>query len=212
VIGIVPDIRVSGLDAESLPMVYMSRFQIVDSLATDTALVVSTRVAPQNLISLMPSEVHSVDKDLPLFRVGSMREVISKSLANRRFSMVLLSAFSLMSLLLAACGLYAVISFWTSERMREFGVRLALGAPRSHVLKLVLRQATSLVAVGLAIGLVAACALSRLMHGMVYGISPLDPVTFALISFLFCLVAIVASFLPAFRAAHSDPLRTLKPE
>jgi putative ABC transport system permease protein len=212
VIGIVPDIRVSGLDAESLPMVYMSRFQIVDSLSTDTALVISTRVAPQNFISLLPSEVRSVDKDLPLFRIGSMSEVISHSLATRRFSMVLLSTFSLMSLLLAACGLYAVISYWATERTREFGVRLALGAPRSHVLKLVLRQATTMVATGLAIGLLAACGLSRFMHGMVYGISPLDPVTFITISLLFCLIAIVASFLPAFRAAQSDPLSTLKPQ
>jgi putative ABC transport system permease protein len=210
VIGVVPDIRVSGLDAESLPMVYMSRFQITDFQSNDLALVVTTTSAPQNFISVLRSEVSSVDKDLPLFRVSSMREVVSKSLAQRRFSMVLLSAFSLVSLLLAASGLYAVISYFATERTREFGVRLALGAPRHHVLALVLRQAGGLVATGLAIGVAAACGLSRFMSGMVYGIRPFDPVTFIGISLLFCVVALCASFLPAFRAAQRDPLHALR--
>jgi ABC-type antimicrobial peptide transport system permease subunit len=126
--------------------------------------------------------------------------------------MALLSAFSLISLLMAASGLYAVISHLATERTREFGVRMALGAPRSHVLVLVMRQAGGLVAMGLMIGVAAACGLSRFMHGMVYGISPLDPITFIGISLLFCIVALLASLVPAFRAAQNDPLNALKPQ
>ena len=210
VVGLVPDIRVSGLDTDPVPMVYMSRFQLIDSLSPNLALVVSTKGVPQNFTSVLRAQVLSVDKDLPLFRVSSMRQVISKSLAQRRFSMVLLSSFSLISLLLAACGLYAVISFFSTQRTREFGVRMALGAPRSHVLMLVMRQAAILVGSGLAIGVAAACGLSRFMHGMLYGISALDPVTFMSITLMFCLVALIASLLPAFRASQSDPLTVLK--
>jgi predicted permease len=212
VVGVVPDIRVSGLDKDSLPMVYMARYQITDSQSADLALVVSTTGAPHTLMSSLRSEVLSVDKDLPLFRVATMKETIAKSLSERRFSMALLSAFSLISLLMAASGLYAVISHLATERTREFGVRMALGAPRSHVLVLVMRQAGGLVAMGLMIGVAAACGLSRFMHGMVYGISPLDPITFIGISLLFCIVAILASFVPAFRAAQNDPLNALKPQ
>jgi predicted permease len=210
VVGLVPDIKVSGLDADPLPMVYTSRFQITDSVSNDVAFVTSTTGDPQNFVSTLRAEVFSVDKDLPLFRVGPMRQVISESLARRRFSMILLSSFSLLSFLLAACGLYGVISFFTSERIRDFGVRMALGAPRSHVLLLVLRQAGTLVAFGLALGLAAACGLSRFLHGMVYGISPLDPVTFMEVSLLFSLVALLASFIPALRAAQSDPASIVK--
>jgi predicted permease len=212
VVGVVPDVRISGLDSESLPMVYMPRFQINDSISTDLTLVVSTTEPPQNLIASMRSEILSVDKDLPLFRVSTMKDIMAKSLAQRRFSMVLMSSFSLISLLLAVSGLYAVISYLATERTREFGVRMALGAPRSHVLMLVMRQAGSLVAMGLAIGLAAACVLSRFMHDMVYGISALDPVTFIGISLLFGIVAIFASFVPAFRAAQNDPLTIIKPQ
>jgi ABC-type antimicrobial peptide transport system permease subunit len=114
-------------------------------------------------------------------------------------------------LLLAIGGLYAVISYLATERTREFGVRMALGAPRSHVLFLVMRQAGAVVAIGLAIGLGAACWATRFMRDMMYGISPLDPATFISISLLFCVVAAFASFIPALRAAHNDPLTAIMP-
>jgi putative ABC transport system permease protein len=212
VVGVVTDVRVSALEAESLPMVYMPRFQINDPTATDLTLIVSTTGSSQNYTHLMQAGILSVDKDLPLFRVATMKQIIAKSLSQRRFSMVLLSSFSLISLLLAISGLYAVISYLATERTREFGVRMALGAPRSHVLMLVMRQASNLVAAGLAIGVAAAILLSRFMHDMVYDISPLDPVTFIGISLLFCIVAVCASFVPAFRASQNDPITVLKPQ
>lgn len=212
VVGVVPDVRVSALDTEALPMVYMPRFQINDPNARELTLVVSTKGDPQESTRFLRAGILSVDKDLPLFRIATMQEVIARSLAQRRFTMVLLSSFSLVSLLLAVSGLYAVISYLATERKREFGVRMALGAPRSHVLLLVMRQAGTLVAIGLAIGLAAACGLSRFMHDMVYGISPLDPVTFIGISLLFCLVAVCASLVPAFRASQNDPVSVIKPQ
>jgi predicted permease len=212
VIGVVPDVRVSGLDAESLPMVYMSMFQVTDTLSPELALVVSTSGAPGPYSSALRTEVLSVDKDLPVFGVGSMSEVISASLAQRRFSMILVSAFSVISLLLAASGLYAVVSYFVTERTRELGVRLALGARRVDVLALVFRQAAGLVAIGLAVGVAASVGLARFMHDMVYGISPLDPTTFVGVSLFFVLVAMAASLIPAMRAAAADPLRALKAE
>jgi predicted permease len=210
VVGVVPDIKVSGLDADSVPMVYMAMFQIPDTRPRELSLALSTSGPPQNYAPALRAALSTVDRTLPLFRVSSLREVLSDSLAQRRFSMVMLSAFALVALVLATSGLYATISYITTERTREFGLRMALGAQRSQVLWLVLRQAGLLICVGLAIGIFAAGGLAGVMRGMVYGISPLDPITFAAISLLFGGVALLASFVPAWRAADRDPLRALK--
>jgi predicted permease len=210
IVGVVPDVRVSRLELEPLPMVYMPRPQILDALSPELTLVMAASGDPQRLASFLRTEVSAVDKDLPLFRVSSMRGVISASLAQRRFSMVLLSAFSLISLLLAASGLYAVLSYFTTERTREFGLRMALGARRGDVLMMVFRQAGGIVAIGLAIGVGTALALAGVMRGMIHGINPVDPVTFITVSLVFCGAALLASFVPALRAATGDPLRALK--
>jgi putative ABC transport system permease protein len=160
----------------------------------------------------MRAAVISVDKSLPVFAFKPMTEYMHDSLSRRRFSLILLSLFSGVALLLAAVGIYGVISYGVTQRTHEMGIRMALGARSRDVLKLVVRQAMLLALAGVGIGLIAAFALTRLMKSLLFSVSVTDPMTFGGIAFFMTLVALVACLLPARRATKVDPLVALRYE
>jgi len=156
--------------------------------------------------------VQSQNSQNVISRPQTMNEVIAGSLATRRFSMTLLNAFALLALLLASVGLYGVISYLVGQRTREFGTRLALGARRPDILRLVLNHGMKMALGGIALGLVAALGMTRLLAGILYGVSATDPATFALIALLLTAVGLLACFVPAWRATKVDPLVALRHE
>jgi putative ABC transport system permease protein len=156
--------------------------------------------------------VQSHNKQNVISRPQTMNEVIADSLADRRFSMILLDAFAVVALLLASLGLYGVISYLVGQRTHELGIRLALGAQRSDVLRLVLQHGMKMALGGVSLGLVAALGLTRLLSKMLYGVSATDPITFAAIAFVLTIVALLACYLPARRATKVDPLVALRYE
>jgi putative ABC transport system permease protein len=153
-----------------------------------------------------------MDKSLPVYAVKPMTEYLRDSLSRRRFSMILLSAFSGLALVLAAVGIYGVISYSVIQRTHEMGIRMALGAQRNDVLKLVLRQAMIVVLAGVVIGLLASWALTRLIKSLLFNVSVTDPLTFAGIALLIILTALLACLIPAWRATKVDPLVALRYE
>jgi putative ABC transport system permease protein len=166
----------------------------------------------QSFVASLRSELQAVDKELPLHSVATMEQVIAKSVADPRFYTLLLGSFSALALLLAAAGIYSVISYSVTQRTHEIGVRMALGAQSGAILRLVVRQGMSFTLAGLAIGLGGAFALTRVLSGFLYQVSVTDPATFALLSVLLAAVALLACLMPARRAAKVDPLVALRHE
>jgi putative ABC transport system permease protein len=157
-------------------------------------------------------QVQSVDPTLPVFGAQTLSETVSESLSERRFSMEIVALFALTALLLAGLGIYGVISYIVSERTHEIGIRLALGAQRRNILRMVLRQGLGLAIAGAAVGLACALIVSHLMAGLLYGVRPTDPVTFAGVALLLIGVALLACYIPARRAIRVDPLVALRHE
>ncbi len=160
----------------------------------------------------MRKQVQSLDPTLPVSGGQTLNETVSASLAQRRFSMEMVGLFALTALLLAALGIYGVISYLVSERTHEIGIRLALGASRSNILRIVLRQGLGLAIVGAAVGLVCALIVSHLMASLLYGVRPTDPGTFAGVTLLLMGVALLACYVPAHRAMRVDPMVALRYE
>ena len=204
VVGIAADVKVSSLEAETMPAVYMSIFQI--PRARPTAFYIARTTADAaSLIPAMRREIAAVDRELPIPDIRTMNQVIAGSVSQRRFSMMLLAVFASTALLLAAIGLYGVISFSVTERTHEIGIRMALGASHGQVLKLVLGQGLTLSLTGIVLGIAGAFALTRLMTGLLYGVSATDPATFIITSLVLAGVALAACAVPARRAAKVDP-------
>jgi putative ABC transport system permease protein len=157
-------------------------------------------------------QVQSVDPTLPVFGAQTLNETVSASLAERRFSMEIVALFALTALLLAGLGIYGVISYLVSERTHEIGIRIALGAESGSILQMVLRQGLGLAIAGAAVGLVCALIVSHLMAGLLYGVRPTDPLTFAGVALLLIGVAVLACYIPARRAIRVDPLMALRHE
>jgi ABC-type antimicrobial peptide transport system permease subunit len=172
-------------------------------------LRLATPVTPA-LMDAVRTVVQGVNPNLPLADVRTMDERLDASMARTSFTLVLLGISAAVALLLGAIGLYGVISYAATQRTREFGVRMALGARAGDVGTLVLRHASLLVAIGIGVGLVASLALTRLMSAMLFGVAPTDPLTFASVAALLAVVAIVASLVPVARAARVDPLDALR--
>jgi putative ABC transport system permease protein len=174
--------------------------------------VVRTKADPLSLTSSVQSAIRSLDPDLPIAQVTTLETIVGASVAGQRFSMILLGAFAVLSLLLAACGVYGVISHSVNRRTREIGVHMALGATRGTVLGLVVGQGVRLAALGIFIGLLAAIAFTRVMAGFLYGIGATDPATFVTVAATLLIVAAFACYLPARRATKVDPVVALRYE
>jgi putative ABC transport system permease protein len=210
VVGVVKDVRQFELTADPKPQMYLTYRQMGFFPSED--LVVKTDVDPASMAATVRKTVLEIDKDQPVSNIRTMEEILAESIARQRFSMLLLGVFAGVALLLAAVGIYGVMSYSVAQRTHEIGIRMALGAQTSAVLKLAVGYGLKLVIAGVAIGLLAAFALTRLMSTLLFGVTPTDPATFALISLLLISVAAIASYIPARRATKVDPLIALRYE
>jgi putative ABC transport system permease protein len=165
-----------------------------------------------SVVSAVRARVAGPTEDQPIFGVETMEQIISDSLAERRFTMLLLIIFASTALALAAVGIYGVMSYAVSRRTHELGVRLALGASRREILRLVVGEGMVLAAIGTVVGLTAALGLTRLMASLLYGVRPADPTTLAAVSLLLGGIALLACYIPAWRATKVDPLVALRYE
>jgi putative ABC transport system permease protein len=178
----------------------------------NTALVVKTSGDPAGYARPVREAIQQVDANLPLFGVQPMASVLATSLAQRRFSMVVISVFAALALLLSAVGIYGVIAYLVEQRTQEIGVRMALGAAPRHVIGMVVGEGLALAGLGILIGLCGAALVAPAIAGLLFGIGPLDPVSFGSIAVLLTAVAALACFVPARRATRIDPLTALRQE
>jgi putative ABC transport system permease protein len=209
IIGVAGDIRNRGLSDESRPAYYVPQTQVPFS---QMVTVVKTTTEPRSLISAATKEVEAMDKDVPLFAVKTMEEYLSASVAKPRFNSTLLSIFAAVALVLTVVGLYGVMSYSVAQRTNEIGIRLALGAQGRDVLLMIVKQGSKLILIGLAIGLLGAYALTRLLASLLFGVTAKDPFTFAAVALVLGLVALLACYVPAWRATKVDPMEALRCE
>jgi putative ABC transport system permease protein len=214
VVGVVGDVKHYGLDDAPSLDVYVPFLQAPQSvavwLANSTSWVLRTSVEPSALASAVRGEVQAVDPDVAATAIQRMDDAIAGTVAPRRFNVLLLEAFALAALFLAATGIYGVTAYLAAQRTPELGIRLALGAPRAQILSLVLSQGMVPALLGLALGLGGALAFARVMEGLLFGVTVRDPAIFALASLVLAVVAGTASYLPAQRATRIDPVRALR--
>jgi len=212
VVGVVGSIRQVGLNSDPFPEFYVPFTQAPQRWARPRVLFIRAKSDLLSLVAAVKDQIWAVDKDQTIWAVRTMEEILARSLAPRRFNLLLVGAFAALALVLASVGIYGVISYAVSQRTREIGIRMALGAEPRAVLQMVVRQGMSLTLVGVALGLVAALALTRVMKGLLFSVSTTDPATFALITLLLVVVALIASYIPARRATKVDPLVALRQE
>jgi putative ABC transport system permease protein len=211
VVGVVGNEKLSGLDNEIGPAIYVPLTQnSFPNAMRQIFIVARTEGEPMSLASVIQKELRAIDEQQALFQIRTLDEVISNSLAQRRFNSLLMVIFAALAGLLAAVGIYGVIAYSVTQRTHEIGVRLALGAQPFDVLKMVLGQGVRLSLVGIALGLVASFALTRVLSSLLYGVSATDPITFLGIPLLLTAVALLASYLPARRATKVDPMIALR--
>jgi predicted permease len=209
IVGVVGDVRNVGLATAPRLATYEPHPQ---RPWTTMTIVVRTAGDPMSVVGPLREMVRRAGGEIPVYDITTMPRRIAASLRGRRFTLLLLGAFAGTALVLAAVGLYGVVAYGATRRTREFGVRMALGARGSAIARLVLRQGATLVAIGVAIGLPAAALLTRTMRALLYDVAPSDPVTLAAVSALLLGVALLAAWLPAHRAATTDPVEALRHE
>ena len=207
IVGVVATIKSDGFDAPAMPHVYFPLFQ---NPGVSAAIYLRTNGDPGTLGDLVRHEVQSVDPGIPVFAVRTMNEVVARSLADRRFALVILAVFAGVALLLASIGIYGVMAYTFSQRTHEIGVRVALGAQRNDIFRMALGEGMALVAIGLGAGLIGAMVVTRFLRSMLFSVTPTDPVTFGSIAALLAAVALLACFIPARRATEVDPLVALR--
>jgi predicted permease len=210
VVGVVGRVKQYTLDSDSRIAVYLPQSQHVGREMN--VVLRSSGTDPAILTSAVRGELHELDRDLPMHGVRTMQQRVQESLARRRFSMLMLGLFAALALMLAAVGIYGVMSYLVTQRAREIGIRMALGATRHGILALVVRQGMRLALAGVGIGLLGALAITRLMSSLLFGVGTMDPLTFGAIAILLSAVALLAIYVPAQRAARVDPMISLRCE
>jgi len=206
IVGVVGDTKTGSLTGEGGAQIYVPNAQAKFNLM---GLVIRTAGDPAAFATTLRHEVQALDKDQPIYNVRTMDDVVANSLGTRRVSMQLFTVFAIAALLLAAIGIYGVMAYSVTQRTQEIGIRMALGAQKSDVLRLVVRQGMTLAAIGVVVGLVGALGLTRVISNLLFGVGASDPTTFIVISLLLIAVAFVACYLPARRAAKLDPVIAL---
>ena len=209
IIGVVADVRHTGLDSDPRPEFFVPHLQ---NPFGGMAIVVRTSSDPDALLPAAKEQIRAINKDQPFYSINTMEALVSRSLGERRFNLLLLCAFATIALVLAGVGIYGLISFSISQRTHEIGVRLALGAGGRDITRMILGEWLALALAGVAAGVAGALVLTRLLKGFLFGVTPTDPFTFAAISVLLVALALVASYLPARRATRVDPMVALRYE
>jgi putative ABC transport system permease protein len=207
IVGVVADVHEGGLAMDPGPEFYVSAVMHPPQTAY---LMVRTESAPLHFVNAIRRQVLAIDRDQPVSDVKAMDDVLEARLGQRRLTMLLLGTFAGVALLLAVIGIYGMVAYSVAQRTQEVGIRRALGAQHEDILRLVLSQGLGLTIAGIVIGIGGALALTQLMKGLLFGVSASDPTTFAGIGLLFIAVALVASFIPARRAAQIDPMAALR--
>jgi ABC-type antimicrobial peptide transport system permease subunit len=206
IVGVVGVVKEYGLDVDTRMVMYFPNY------ATTSYLVARTDVAPATVADAIVQQVHGIDADVPVFDIATMDQRLQDSVARQRFAMTMLAAFAGFAMILAAIGLYGVLSFLVSQGTPEISIRMALGAQRSRILSLVFRQGMGLACAGFAVGLAGAFALTRFMTGLLFGISAYDPPTFLDVVLLLAVVALAVCYFPARRAMRVEPMAALRAE
>ena len=209
IVGVVGDVKHSALDEEAKPEMYFPMAQFPPIFMS---LAVRASTDPKQMVAAVRGQVWAVDKDQPISNIETMERLMAKSVAPRRFNLLLLGVFALVGLALASVGLYGVMSYTVTQRTREIGVRMALGAQTGDVLRLFIGEGMKLALIGALLGLGGALALTRLLKTLLFGVSATDPLTFIVIAALLIIVALLACWIPARRAASVDPLVSLRVE
>jgi predicted permease len=207
IVGVVGNIKRKGLTAEFDPQYYLPYAQ---GLITNPYLVVRTNGDSARMQAAMDAAIHELDKNVPVYQASTMEEYLYKSAAQPRFQTFLLSCFAVIALSLAAIGLYGLLSYMVGQRTQEIGLRMAVGAERGDVLRMIVLRGLTLALVGVGLGMAASAVLTRLISGMLFEVRPTDPVTFAAAAALLLFVSVAASSAPALRASRLDPMKTLR--
>ena len=206
IVGVIADARTESLAEAGVPQIYLSLYQ---QTPKELAIFLRGQLDASAIPGEVRAMVQSVNPELPVYGAQTLDDAVAASLEQRRFSMEIVAAFAVTALLLAALGIYGVISYIVSERTRDIGIRLALGAQRGKIMAMVLRQGLGLAMAGAALGLVGSMIVSHLMAGLLYGVSPTDLLTFAGVTLVLTAVALAACYIPARRAMRVDPLVAL---
>jgi len=210
IVGVVGHVKHYSLDVQGREQAYFPAAQA--QFTRGMFVVVRTATDPAAMTASIRSTVSGLDPEVPMFSVETMDELVTQSLTQRQLNMLLLASFAGLALVLAGIGIYGVMSYLVSQRTQEIGVRMALGASRTDVLKMMVLQGLRLAGAGLLVGFVLALVLTRLISGLLYGISPADPLTFAALALVLAAVAFLASYLPALRATKVEPIEALRYE
>ena len=210
VVGVIKDIKSDGLDQSGLPHIYQSIYQFPGSRATPLSVTVRTSLSAASLEPLLRREIQAVDPDLPVFNVRTMNDVIDGSLASRRFSAELVGVFAVVALLLASVGIYGLLAYMVGQRAHEIGVRMALGAMPSTIGKMIVSRGAGLAGIGLGIGLLLSAIMAPLISSLLYGVRPIDPEVFLTVPLILMVVVLLASYIPARRAARVNPIVALR--
>ena len=217
VVGVVGDVKLDGLDQDRpSTILYMPLAQIsapsVGWQSFPMTLVVRSATKPTGIVSAVTNAVHQVDREIPLRDILTMDELVTNSISQQRFNMLLLGAFAALALLLAAIGIYSVLSYSVKRRVQEIGIRLALGARIGDVLRMVIVEGMKPTLLGVVLGTVGALAMGHVLASLIYGVKPTDPLTFLVVAVLLAAIALFATIIPAYRASKVDPLAALRYE
>ena len=223
IVGIVGDVKQDGLNVSDpnatlyVPMAQLTAASYAASTVGSfrsfpMTLVVRTTTRPASMVTAITNAVHELDPVTPLLDVTTLEDFVAESLSQERFNMLLLATFAGLAVVLAAVGIYSVLAYGVRRRVREIGIRKALGAQNGDVLRTVIGDGTKLTLIGVAIGIAGALALTRSLSSLLYGVRPTDPLTFIVVSFILTSVALLASYIPARRATRIDPMVALRYE